>query len=345
MRILEVASSLYDWGGIERYVQFLSEGLSAKGHEVVVVCPSKSPLDERWHGPKRFLSNRAQFSPATYLAFRRIAKELKPEIAHIHFSPDFVMPALALRGLGVKVVLTRHLVLPWSPAKVKRYTKLFNHIIPVSDAVCRKLAESGVPEKMMTVAKAGVPAPSATPSSLSEGPLRLGCFGRLVPEKGVDTLLRAMVQSPSSFAEIYGDGPYRSNLEKLTHDLGLGDRASFHGFVSDVSQGMNAVDAVCVPSTWDEAFPYSVLEAMAIGKAVFASNAGGLPELVSDGDTGRLFPRGDAEALGRILEEFSKDKSALSTMGKRGMEIHRAEYTVERMAERIESVFAKVLAS
>lgn len=343
MKVLQVASSLYDWGGIERYVHYLEEGLTGRGHEVTVVCPTKSSLAER--SPKKSLfDNRGQFSARTYARFLRLGRELKPDIAHIHFSPDFIMPALALRRLkGTMIVMTRHLVLPWSKSKVKRYIKLFDHIIPVSGAVEVKLAESGIPQSMMTVAKAGVPTPSVEPEPLPAGQFRVGSFGRLVNEKGVDVLLQAVSQAPEVRAEIYGNGPAERNLKILGLGLDLKDRATFHGFVTDVTVAMNSIHAVCVPSVWDEAFPYSILEAMAMARPVIASRVGGLPEVVEEGVTGRLFERGDHEGLASILREISGDLESLVKMGKRGREIQQAEYTIPKMAERIEAVYQKVL--
>lgn len=338
MKVLQVASSLYDWGGIERYVRYLDEGLTDRGHQVQVVCPPGSPLDER--SPKKILhGNPGQFSLKTYLNYRRIGKGFRPDIAHIHFSPDFVMPALALRQTTkAKILMTRHLVLPWSPAKVKRYTKLFDHIIPVSEAVEKKLGGSGVPKEMMTVAKAGVPEPLLTQQPMPSGPLRVGSFGRLVPQKGIEVLLQAVEQLPEIYVDIYGSGPH----EQALRGMATGN-VTFHGFVPDVSQAMSEVHCVCVPSTWDEAFPYSILEAMAMGRPVVASRVGGLPEVVEDGGTGRLFDRGDAEGLGKVLSELGKDLDSLAKMGKRGREVQQAEYTLPKMAERIESVYRKVL--
>lgn len=343
MKILQVASSLYDWGGIERYVHYLDEGLTGRGHEVTVVCPPQCALDERSARKVQF-ANRSQFSLKTYLRFRGIGKSINPDIAHIHFSPDFVMPALALRQTSkAKLVMTRHLVLPWSSSKVVRYTKLFDHIIPVSEAVERKLAESGVPRSMMSVAKAGVPDSKATGKDLPSGPLRIGSFGRLVEEKGVDILLRAVAMVPDVFLDIYGEGPSEAALKSLAQELKLGSQVKFHGFVTDVGEAMNSVHAVCVPSMWEEAFPYSILEAMMMKRAVVASKVGGIPEVVQDGVTGRLFNKGDAEGLASILRELSRDTSQLVKMGEQGSVVQQAEYTIPKMAERIEAVFNKVL--
>ncbi len=344
MKVLEVASSLFEWGGIERYVHYLDEGLTALGHEVTVVCPTGSPLD---HKSRRdvLISNRAKYSPRTLLAFYRVGKQLRPDIAHIHFSPDFIVPAVALkRSCQAKLVMTRHLVLPWKPARVKKYCSLYDHIIPVSEAVERKLAESGVPKRMMSVAKAGVPDPPETTGSVNaKERLTVGVFGRLVEEKGVDTLLEAAKLAPRMDVHVYGEGPERQKLEQMASRAGVEERVHFCGHIADVAKAMSEVDLVCVPSKWDEAFPYSILEAMAVGKPVVASNSGGIPEVVEPGKTGWLFEKGNARELADILTRLSGSKSELAKMGSQARSVQRAEYTIARMAERIEAVFRRVL--
>ena len=341
LKVLEVASSLRDWGGIERYIHYLDLGLSERGHKVTVACPPGTPLAELTKHPECLFANRAKYSLRTYVGFRRIGRAIKPDVAHIHFSPDFLMPALALRQTTkAKIVMTRHLVLPWSRAKADRYAALFDHIIPVSHAVEKKLLESGIPPTMMTVAKAGVPeAGGDWKSSESAVSLRVGCFGRLVAEKGVDVLLNAVSRTTGIEADIYGDGPEMANLRQLAQTLKVSDRVRFHGFVKDVKSPMLQMHAIVVPSLWDEAFPYSILEAMAIGRAVVASNCGGIPEVVDDGVTGRLFPKSDASALANILTTLKQDEEGTAKMGKAGRELQQREYTVAKMAERIEAVF------
>lgn len=351
MKVLEVGSSLYDWGGIERYVAYLTEGLRGRGHEVTVACPPGSPLDERVSGEKFRFALRGQFSPKNYLRYRKFFRGRSFDIIHLHFSPDFVMPALAARHAQTgKIVATRHVALKWSAGKVKRYTGLFDHIIPVSHAVEQKLAESGVPTQMMTVAKAGTPGLVAEKApvevrkdlGLADGEFVVGSFGRLVPEKGIEVLLKAVSATQNARALIFGEGPHRQALEDLARSLSITDRAEFKGFVPNVADAMNACDLVAVPSTWDEAFPYSVLEAMSLGRPVVASRVGGLPEIVESGITGMLFERNNDQELASVLRGLIADEGKRVTMGETAKTRHREDYTVEKMAERIEQVFLRV---
>jgi len=345
MKVLEVASSLRDWGGIERYVLYLSQGLIARGHEVEVTCTPGSPLAQKLEFKHHRLALRGKHSLVALGGYLRLLRVGKYDLLHVHFSPDFLMPAYAARLTGKpKVVLTRHVALRWSSRKVRLYGKLFDHIIPVSHAVERKLKESGIPEGRMTVAKAGCPAlertrPVAnTREQLGMKDFAVGCFGRLVKEKGVETLLGTSGQE----LHIFGDGPRKVDLEKQAASR---ECTKFHGYVQDVSDAMGAVDAVAIPSVWEEAFPYAALEAMSLARPIVASEIGGLPEMVTDGINGLLFAPGDSADLNCKLEELRSDPSYAAKMGEAGKLLHEAEYTIPRMSERIETVFHAVLSA
>ena len=342
--VLQVGSSLRDWGGIERFVVYLADGLSARGVDVSVTCPISSPLDERLTAGTRIPMNLAdQFSTVGLAAYMRLFKKRKFDVIHVHFSPDYVMPTMAARLTRQPcVIMSRHVAVPWSKAKANRYMKLVDHIVPVSDAVKRQLLESGVPAEKMTVAKAGVPTPEflgEVPTERKDGVLRVGSFSRLVKEKGIDVLIEAAYLAEGVEVVIYGDGPEKSSLRQLA-----GGRVEMPGKVNDVAMAMAACDVVVVPSTWEEAFPYAVLEAFSVGRPVIASRIGGLPELVKPAATGYLFQPGNPTALAVELSKAKADRGQLRTMGERARAVHRSEYTVEKMAERFDTLYQRLMA-
>jgi glycosyltransferase involved in cell wall biosynthesis len=355
MKILQVGSGLFDWGGIERYVAYLTQGLIERGHAVCVTCPQGTPLDQRVSTTKACISIRRQVQITAFAQYLRFFREHKFDVVHVHFNPDFYAAALAARlARQGPVILTRHVALPWSPVKVRRYTRLFDHIIPVSHAVERKLAESGVPASQMTVAKAGSPpleptldrAAARAELGLAPGEFSVGSFGRLVPEKGIAHLIEATRNLPAHVRfDVFGEGPQRRALESQAATLGVTDKVRFRGFVSEVANAMLAVDCVAIPSTWDEAFPYAALEAMSVARPIVASRSGGLPEIVEEGRTGLLVEKGNAEQLATAIRSLADSPDAAQAMGERAKAIQLADYTVPRMAERIEAVYASVLAS
>ena len=348
MKILQIGSSLYDWGGIERYVAYLAEGLSERGHDVSVACPPSSPLASRSTGNKLPVPLRFQFSYWLLPKFAKLLKEGNYDVAHVHFSPDFVIPLLAARMAKVPcVVMTRHVALPWPKSKVKRYAGKVDRIVCVSDAVQETLSSSGVPSDKLVVAKAGCPPlrPSENAvdirQKLTENGTKfaVGYFGRLVADKGVQFLVDAAKGLPDNIVtHIFGDGPMRNELEGKAADTTI----VFHGFVPEIADAMSAVDVVVVPSVWAEAFPFSVLEAMSLGKPVIATHRGGLPEMVKHGETGLLVEAEDALDLREAIEHLSVNRLEAAAFGNAAKADHADNYTVPDFANRIEKVYQSI---
>jgi glycosyltransferase involved in cell wall biosynthesis len=141
-------------------------------------------------------------------------------------------------------------------------------------------------------------------------------FGRLAPEKGVATLLKAAKASGIRL-KIAGTGPEQASLQQLNADLQAG--AEFLGFVAgdNLKNLVKHAKAVVLPSEWYENAPMSVLESMALGKPVVGANIGGIPELINS-STGWTFPSGDAQALSSLL--LSIDQMPPEQLGEIGRE-------------------------
>jgi glycosyltransferase involved in cell wall biosynthesis len=350
MKILQVGSSLESWGGIERYVAYLSEGLAGRGHDVVVTCAPCCPLDMHLSVRSVPITVRRKFDFPAFSQYLRHFKAVRYDVVHVHFSPDFLLPAIAARMTKQPLsIMSRHVVLPWTQTKVRLYSGLFDHFIPVSESVERQLLASGVRKEKMTVAKAGCPALAPTKIrevtrhelGIHNGVMAVGYFGRLVAEKGVDTLIAACAELPKGISfEVFGNGPLSSELEsraKLSNS-----QVRFHGFREDVPECIQAMEAVVIPSIWEEAFPYAALEAMSVGRPVIASRVGGMPEIIEHGKTGLLFDKGDFAGLAAATAQLACNPELKAAMGAQARETHRSCYTIEKMAERIEAVYLAV---
>lgn len=141
-------------------------------------------------------------------------------------------------------------------------------------------------------------------------------FGRLAPEKGVDTLIRAAAQA-GVYLKIAGTGPYEETLRKIAAETG--NKIGFLGYCSGDTlwQLIQKCRAVVLPSKWYENAPISVLEAYASGKSVIGARIGGIPEMVLEGQTGNLFASGDINQLAeRINQIQASPDSHLIEMGK-----------------------------
>ena len=218
---------------------------------------------------------------------------------------------------------------------------------PVSHFLCPSrfmrdvlLANGFAPERVLYL-------PNAIDSSAIEPSPGIGDYvlysGRLSQEKGIQTLLRAMIGLPLPL-RIAGDGPLRPVLERFVDRNGLRDRVAFCGHLTgtDLARLYRDSAFVVLPSEWHENAPIAALEAFAHGKPVVGSNLGGIPELVQDGVTGRLFPAGDAEALRECLAATWNDRSTRKAMGVAARDRVVADFSAERHSESLLEIYGRI---
>jgi glycosyltransferase involved in cell wall biosynthesis len=224
----------------------------------------------------------------------------------------------------------------------------FTRVVAISQSVANRLAEFGPPH----MGKASVVHPGTAAAEaridLSPSP-RAVVAGRLVPEKGIDTLLRAFARlaprDPISRLVVIGDGPERCNLVRLADDLGVGERVTFTGKLSpEATLAMvRSAWVACVPSLWEEPFGMIAAEAQMHGVAVIASRCGGLAEIVADGETGYLVPPGDPEALACRLEQLLSDRALAKALGVRGHARARDLFELNGFTSRLEAIYRDVI--
>jgi glycosyltransferase involved in cell wall biosynthesis len=174
----------------------------------------------------------------------------------------------------------------------------------------------------------------------------IGILARLFPQKRHDVFLRAAAiihqVMPDVKVSIVGDGPLRSQLENLSSELGLGERVVFFGEQKNVGAYLSALDIAVLPSE-TEGCSNSILEAMALGKPVVATEAGGNRELISDGETGLLVPLGDADALAHSVMKLLSNRSAAQEMGQKARQAVASRFSVENMVNQYQSLYEETL--
>lgn len=168
----------------------------------------------------------------------------------------------------------------------------------------------------------------------------IGSVGRLVDGKGFTTLLAAVRLLKQEVHKlrvlIVGDHPEPANQALLAREiayLGLEDQVIFAGHRSDVAACMQAMDVLAHPSQ-SEAFGQVLIEAMAVGTPIVASDVGGIPEVVKDGTTGILVPATDTEALAKAIATLYRDDGLRRTYGRAGIRRVRNHFTARQMAQR-----------
>lgn len=165
-------------------------------------------------------------------------------------------------------------------------------------------------------------------------------FGRLAPEKGAATLIRAAALAGVR-VRIAGTGPEADSLKRLAGDLGAD--IEFLGYVSGAPlwELVREARAIVLPSEWYENAPMSVLEACACGKPVIGANIGGIPEMVQEGETGFLFESGNVEALAEQLRQMADmPANEVATMGTAARDYVSRTFTAERYLNEMLALYA-----
>ncbi len=357
--------------GPERCLLELARPLAAEGYELelgLIERPRSASAALLAEAPERGLSvtvlpDTGRRSPAAGRGARRLAARSSVEIVHGH-DPKSNRLALALaRERRIPAVATVHL--HTRETLVLRCHRWFDllqlrrcaAVIAVSRAVAAELApwlgrrRVRVVPNGLDVARFSARADSERDAAAGElagrgqGPWIVAA-GRLTRQKGFDLLLEALAGGGGPLARarlaVIGEGPQRTALERRAA-AGLAGRVWLAGARRDVAGFLAAAEVVALPSR-REGLPYVALEALALGRPVVASRAGGLPELIDDGTEGWLVPVGCAAPLGRALSEALASPAEAAARGARGRQRVLAAHGAEGMARGVAEVYEAVLA-
>jgi glycosyltransferase involved in cell wall biosynthesis len=295
---------------------------------------------------------------------RRVHARWPVDVIHAHMLvPDGWAASRAGAALGIPVVATAHRADVLDvPAQGRRSAQRVAEAIGAIDQVCavsRAIADAAEtlaePRRPVAVVPNGADTRVFVPRDASQARAHLGLpqdgpvvsyVGKLVPRKGVDTLIEAMgllAHRPAGapFLLMAGIGELRPELERRAAELGLEDRVRFVGKVAhdEVGWWMAAGDVFVLPSL-SEGLPTVVCEAMNCGRPVVATAVDGTPEIVRDDQTGLLVPPGDAPALAGALARVLEDPALAARMGAEALRIGRDEYTWDANARRMSAVYA-----
>ncbi|GAB2963029.1 glycosyltransferase [Amycolatopsis acidiphila] len=374
-----VAADTYppDINGASHFAHRLASGLAARGHDVHVLCPSTTSQDRTEVADgvivHRIGALRTPFHPtfrvcAPWRAARSVSsllKEIQPDL--VHSQAHFVIGRRAVRAAtaaAVPVVSTNHFMpenllgygpLPrWSHRLFARLawwdlTRVLMHAAAVTAPTPRAvqlLEENGL-NRPATPISCGIDrAHFATAPASAGGDPTILFVGRLDAEKNVHELLRAAAALPADIrVELVGDGSERDRLEELVTRLGITDRVTFRGFVTDdeLVRAYQSCTVFCMPGT-AELQSLATMEAMAAGRPVVAADAMALPHLVHPGHNGWLYQPGDVAGLTRALGDVMCDSAVREAMGRASAQLIAA-HDIQRTLGRFEELYRDVLAA
>ncbi len=299
-----------------------------------------------------------------YRLFRLIRAE-NPHIIHAFLFWAHMAALVVGRLLHVPVLVSSYRDAPLWTGSVRRMAdrvtaRWAQAVTCCSDAV-RELAVTqlgGDPARYRTIHN-GVDAgqftscesPARAELGLREKLPVVGTVCRLdEPKKGLSTLLEAMADMSASTGSdscqllIVGDGPARSGLHALSRKLGIAPWVRFAGERHDVARVLSLMDVFVLPSR-HEGFGIAILEAMAAGLPVVATNVGGIPEIVVDGETGLLVPPGDAPALANAIRYLLTHPAQAEAFGARGRRRARETFSIDAVVKEHERLYLGLAAA
>ena len=293
-----------------------------------------------------------------YPRLRQRLRAFAPDIVHVDEEPynfaTFHALRLAKRS-GARVLwftwqnLNRRYPFPFR--LIERYNlRHTDYGIAGSAGAAKVWREKGYTGPLAVIPQFGVDPDIFVPRSGERDPARgflIGYVGRLVPEKGVDLLLEAVVGLPGVWRlAIVGSGPELNRLELLARRLELADRISFEGEISSLRMPAfyRELDALVVPSrsrpNWVEQFGRILIEAMACGVPVVGSDCGEIPNVV--GDAGLIFPEENAGALREHLMRLMREADLWADLARRGRERAVARFTQAQIAAQTVAVYREM---
>lgn len=370
LRLLMLNSTPEDvFGGVEQWMLRASLGLMERSHTVHAVGRKNSIfLSKLREGGIPVHPGRSgmDFDPFRAVHIARIARSEGLELAIINYNKELSQVALARRWSPIKKVVGRS-VLPMidrGPRHRRLYRKHLDGMITPSREV-KRIVEGypwmsntqiqNIPNgiDLSRVERAdreyGGRHPTRERMELSPDSFVVGAVGRLEKHKGFHHLIAAFgtlaKEVEKSALVIVGAGSEESRLREQAGRLyDLSRPVHFTGHVTDVDSILPAFDVLVLPSTTEyETFGQSLIEAMAFNIPVIGSCIGGIPEVVSDGETGLLVPPGDEEALTRALLKLAGDGELRSNMARAGRRKVEECFSEDIMLDRLESCLSEIL--
>jgi glycosyltransferase involved in cell wall biosynthesis len=371
-------------GGPALHVTYLSSGLASRGYDTTLVAGTIAPGEESMafvaeragvdvvtvQGLSREVSPLRDLLAAIRLA--AVIRRVRPQILHTHTAKAGAVGRVAavLAGRSRPIVVHTfhgHVLRGYFGPAGSRVFRLIETalaratdvLVAVSPQVRDELVRLGIaPAAKFTVVRLGIELeprvrcsddPATIRKRLGIGDERfvVGWFGRMTAVKRTEDLLDALSvlrdRGVDALLLLVGDGADRARLEEQAFRLGLARHCLFLGYQEDVAPWYAACDAVALTSA-NEGTPVTIIEALAAGRPVVATDVGGVPDVVADGVDGFLVEPRDTVAFADRLERLAADPALRAAMAQKGRTRALARYSVERLVEDVDTLYRSLLA-
>jgi len=346
------------WRGGQRQVLLTVLGLRERGHRTVLIAHPEGELAGRaseGHDLIR-LAPRAEVDLHAGWKLSRIIKDMRPDVVHAHDPHAVALSSLALSfltsGKCPRLVASRRVAFHLKGHAFSRWKyHQVDCFIAASNAIHQMLIGDGIePSHVVTVYEGiDLHRVQAEPAANihaefwlpKQAPI-VGAVAALTQEKGHKYLIEAAAlvvrEVPDARFVILGEGELRPALERQVKELHLDKHVVLPGFRADILSFIRSFDLFVMSSLF-EGLGTSLLDAMALSKATVASDTGGIPEVVSHGETGLLVPPRDASELASAIAKLLKDPDRRERMGNAGLERVKRLFSADQMVEKTLEVY------
>lgn len=363
-----------DVAGGQKICGRIVHALYCAGDSAVIVSPSRGEFtDEMEHQgiPVHILPFEKTYHFQNAFRFARLIKKEQIDLVHTHgMVSSNVQSRIAARLAGVPVISHLHLPNHFRPSRIiGAYQKALDNlttcfcdsVVTISQATRQALIHQGISDHRIRVVYNGIEPSKCIPARTKEDVFRefglepshplVGMVARLCPVKGQKELILAAREilrfhPQTSFMIVGKDlelgGAYKKFLVELVCKFGLTRRIIFTDYRQDIMDLIHAMDVFVLPS-YLEGLAVTILEAMALKRAVIATQVGGSPEIVIEGQTGSLIPPGDVQALSRAVSALLGSPEKARQMGENGYQRVIKHFTERQMIQEILSLYQRVL--
>jgi len=384
MKILLINDYGFPEGGVESYIESLKKILEKKGHKVKIFTSNSHPELRHFNDYEyQFINTKSifRFIPYifninSYFSLKKVLKEFKPDVIHLHYIFYHTSPSVLLLLKDIPTIMTLHAHEIIAPMGIT-INKMCKHSIIGYCPIC-----VGIPNYIIEKFKRFIfhilsnnidiyITPSNYYMDLHE---RYGltniqkvfnginlfnyyklyndhCIvyaGRLTPGKGVQVLIKSIPLIlkivPDLKVYIIGSGPYYKELFLMAKNLRITNSVYFINKVErqELSTYYRKANVVIIPSIWTETFGLVGVEAMSTGRPVIGSRIGGIPEWLDDGKTGFLVDPGNSEQIAEKVIQLLSDRNLLEQMGKNARRKAK-QFSIEKHVVEMEKVYTRVI--
>lgn len=363
IKILHLINGEY-YAGAERVQDLLAINLPAHGYAVSFAClkPVLFPEARQCRDAPLFsLPMRSAFDLRLARELIRLIREQRFALIHTHYTRSNLLGAIASMATGVPMVQHLHGVIGFDSANIaKKYLNILvervamiqaRQIIAVSTHLCSTIPEHAIPRHKLRIIHNGVPANPFLPTrSMEQKQPVIGTVAFWRPGKGLEQLIHALpllIAGGQAFVlDVVGGfitPRYEAEIKEMTAGLGLSGHIRWLGATSKVADFLRAMDLFVLPSL-SEGLPMVILEAMAAGVPVVATDVGGISEAVRPGVDGLLVPSQNPEALAGAIQTLLNDARLWAQCRANAHVRQTALFSDRHMAKEVAAMYTQLLA-